>query len=182
MKIKAIIGFLLTTWALLTEEGSPGHVIIGHSGYLPPQVREDSARRLATLLLERPPGARVTLLDGSRLQTEADVRIPEGSLRLRQERLLPDIARMVKAIRGATNTGVPFNVPRLLDFVVREVRTNGESISILLLGPSLYRNPQEPTFDMTRHWPSDGHLLAGFDRSVFSAVERAHRLDGVTLS
>ncbi len=182
MKTKLLLGLFLLSSALFAGESTPQHIVIGHSGYLPPEAREDCARRLATFLLQRPPGSRVTLLDGFRLQTEADARIPEGSLRLRQERLLPDIARMIKAIRSATNSAAFFNVPRLLDYVAREVRSNGERISVVLIGPSLYRNPQEPSFDMTGHWPSDGHLVAGFDRSIFSTVERAHRLDGVSLS
>lgn len=182
MKTIMLLGLLLLASALIAGESTPQHLIIGHSGYLPPEAREDCARRVVALLLERPPGSRVTLLDGSRLQTEADARVPEGSLRLRQERLLPDITRMVKAIRGATNSMAAFNVPRLLDYLAREVRTGSERTSIILIGPALYRNPQEPTFDMTRHWPSDGHLVAGFERSIFSTVERAHRLDGISLA
>jgi hypothetical protein len=94
----------------------------------------------------------------------------------------PEIVAVVVALRGATNAGACFNVPRVLDHVARQVRQPGLPPSILLLGPSLYRNPQEPAFDLTERWPGDGHLAAGRERSVFSTVERAGRLEGCAVA
>lgn len=155
----------------------PGHLLVAVSPELPDALRAETANRVARLLYEGPQGTRVTVLDAGRLADLADAALTESSPRLRQQRQAAAITRVFRTI--STNTGTGFNVPVVLDEISR--RTLGTNAAVLLIGPAIYRNPKEPAHDLTGGWPSDGHLAAGRDSSVFSTVERAHRLDGIAV-
>ncbi|MBX3733919.1 MAG: hypothetical protein KF791_15190 [Verrucomicrobiae bacterium] len=121
------------------------------------------------------------MLDGETLQTIADAVVPDAALRVRQQRLGPEILRTVRAIRAATNEARTVNQPLLFDHIALQVREPSVPAELLLVAPGRYRNPKEAAFGMQDAWPSDGHLTATAARSVFSTVERAHRLRGVTV-
>jgi hypothetical protein len=160
--------------------GEPRHLIITVAPDLPASARETLGRRVAAQLYEGEPGTRVTVFDAGRMDTVADVTLTGSSLRLRYQRNSPAIVATLNCIRSATNAGRVFNVPLVLDHIGREVRP--ANASILLLGPLLYGNPKEPSFAMSAGWPSDGHLSAGKERSIFSTVERSHVLDHISVN
>ena len=178
---KSIITLVAALLATVQSQASR-HLVVAFDSWLPPEIREEAGRRTSLLLYESEPGTRVTVLDGSRLFTIADVVVPPGTLKLRQASSIIPIAATMNAFRSATNTTGLFNPPVLLDHVGRQLKSDGEEEVVLLLGPALTRHPHEPMQDLTSHWPSDGFLLASEQRSVYSTVTRAHNLDGVTVN
>ena len=176
---------LLTLFVLLLGSffalGESPHLVVAFAPPVPDQYRQELATGVGNLLFKSEPGTRITLLDAVQMSTVIDVTVPSGPLRVRQQKLTSEIVRVVRTLRGATNVGSPFNAPRLLDHVGLQLRSPGSPLSLLLIAPSRYRNPKEPAFDMSTRWPSDGHLSAGGNRSVFSTVERAHQLDQVSV-
>ena len=178
---KSTIALVAALMATVQSQASR-HLVVAFDSWLPPEVREEAGRRTSLLLYESEPGTRVTVLDGSRLSTVADVLVPAGTLKLRQASSIVPIAATMNAFRIATNTTGLFNPPVLLDHVGRQLKSDGEEVVVLLLGPALTRNSHEPMQDLTSHWPSDGFLLASEQRSVYSTVTRAHNLDGVTVN
>lgn len=170
------------SFALPSEANSARHTIVAFAPALPDDQRDNIARLTANLVIENLAGSKITLVNAATLNTVVALTVPEGSKRLRQQRLTPQIAAVIQAIRAAANSAAFFNVPVVLDHISRQVRDPGTPTTVLLLGPALYRNPKEPAFDMTFAWPSDGHLAAGNQRSVFSTVERSHRLDDVAVA
>lgn len=164
------------------EAPTPQHLVVAFAPYLPADNRDNLARMTANLVMGSPAGSRVTVVQAATLNTVVDLTVPDAPIRLRQQRLMPQIALLVQSIRGADDPTVGFNVPVVLDHLSQQVRQAGVATTILLLGPALYQNPKEPAFDLSTGWPSDGHLAAGAGRSVFSTVDRAHRLDGINVN
>lgn len=179
--MKRLIVVCATFLSLALNSAEPSHVVVAFVSPLADQYRQELGTGIGNLLFQSEPGTRITLVDAAQLETVVDVTVPPGNIRLRQQKLAPEIIRAVRTLRAATNAAAPFNAPRLLDHIGMQIRTSGRPLNLLIIGPSRYRNPKEPAFDMSATWPSDGHLSAGVDRSVFSTVERDHRLDQVTV-
>src|SRR5205085_3852637 len=59
-------------------------------------------------------------------------------------------------------------VPQFLDFLNDNVRLTNASAEVLLIGSPLYLDAKEPAFSMVDgYFPSDGHLQAPREKSVF---------------
>lgn len=73
-------------------------------------------------------------------------------------------------------------LPQLLDPVAETLLDPGQETRVMVVGSPLYLDEREPVFSMSAGtFPSDGHLLAGRDGSVFGLKHRQRRLEGVTL-
>lgn len=176
-----ILSTLITLFAasLHLSAAPPRHLIIGVAPGLPERFRNSVAMAAGELMYRGEPGTRVTVVTAEPFEVLADVRVGEGALILRQERAGLEIGRTVLGIQGATNFTAGFSVPNLLDLVARQLgATNAE---VILVGPALFCDPTQPSFDFKTGWPSDGHLWAGRDRSIFSTLEREHLLEGLTV-
>lgn len=173
MKTSILISFAAISIGLAAPQPNR-HVVIAVGPQVPEGLRVDISRRIKDALCKGPPGNRVTVLDAAALQTVASVKISESPAHLQEQRNEPAIRAAVQTVRSATNEAQSFNVPLVLDHISRQIRP--ENGSILLIGPSIYRNDKNASFNLTTNWPSDGHLSAGW-RSVFSTVERTRNLD-----
>ncbi len=158
------------------------HFIVAVPPFLPTECREQAARETARLLYEPDAGTRVTVLDAGRMTTIAEATVPEGTLKLRRGLANPAITNVANAIRSATDTSRTFDAPNFLEYIGRQVRADGEDVVVVLMAPSLHHNPKDPASDMTTNWPSDGHLSAPRQRSVFSTSDKNHVLDNVLVS
>jgi hypothetical protein len=158
------------------------HVVVVVPPTLPPAVREDAARLSARLLYESEPGTRVTVFDSSRMATISDVIVPAGTQKLRFNVAIPQLTSVTAMIRGAADNSRAFDAPAILDYVGRQLRAGGREMSVVLMGPAIYRNPKEPRYDMSAAWPSDGHLTVPRARSIFSTLERSNVLSNVAVS
>jgi hypothetical protein len=158
----------------MAEPPTPRHLVIAVGPHVPASLRADIGGRIRDALCKGAPGTRVTVLDAAAIQTVAAVTISGSPVHLQEQRNERAIRAALHTVRSATNEARGFNVPLVLDHISRQIRPqNG---SILLVGPSMYRNEKSPAFNLTTNWPGDGHLTAGW-RSVFSTLERTHQLE-----
>lgn len=158
------------------------HLVVVVPPNLPPPVREDAARLSAKLLYESDPGTRVTVFDSARMVTLVDLVVPPGTLKFRMAVATPQVTAVTGLVRGASDGTRNFDAPAIFDYVGRQLRGDGEELSVVLMGPAIYRNPKEPLYDMSSKWPSDGHLVAPRSASIFSTLDRSNVLANVAVS
>ena len=132
--------FIFGCISLSAKAEATHHVIVAIAPWLPPEQRDGIARLTANLLIESPAGAQITVFAAASMNTVIHVNVGDGSKRVRQQRLTSPIAMVVAAIRAATNSGVCFNVPVVLEQASREFRQMGTKTTVLLVGPALYQN------------------------------------------
>jgi hypothetical protein len=87
-----------------------------------------------------------------------------------------------------TNGHLKFNgsicLPQFLDFLAHTDlrKRSADAVQLLLIASPLYEDPKEPSFSMVDgYFPSDGHLQASRESSVFGVSDEADRLPGLTL-
>ncbi|HAB18218.1 MAG TPA: hypothetical protein DCE44_17445, partial [Verrucomicrobiales bacterium] len=74
-------------------------------------------------------------------------------------------------------------LPQFLDFVAENLRDHNEPLTVVVLGSPLYLDAKETGFSMVDgYFPSDGHLLAGRDQSVFGVKDRSGALSNVVVN
>ena len=176
--MKSIFCILSLAAASLTFAAAPPqHLIVAVAPDLPEPVRREVAKTVGEALIRSPAGTQITLVQADPPSSVADVRVPEGSLVLRQQLVGSSIARFNALMKAATNSAKLWVLPRLIDEAGRN--WIGPNDVLVLVGPALHADPRRPNFNFTTNWPSDGHLLADPQRSPFSTVERRHLLEGV---
>lgn len=157
----------------------PPHVVVATAPGIPSPLREPVARAAGELLYRGEPGTRVTVLAGRESRIVADVSVPTGPTVLRQQRVAAAIGATVQSILGAKEMDGPFPVMSVLDLVATQLKAT--NATVILVGPTFFHDARHESFSFTKGWPSDGHLGAGIDGSIFSTVERAHQLDGMSV-
>lgn len=176
--------------ALPPANPSATRYVIGLSPFLDNAVKDDVFRQLVGFLLERAPlNSSLQLYDAYNLQTVIQVRIPDdrafrsGKTRANQ---FKEPIRKLKEFLAADHEFPGTNrfklrqairFPQFMDFVSDSVRGTGAPPSIIVLGSPLYLDHKEPSFSMVDgYFPSDGHLLASREQSVFGLKDHAGAL------
>lgn len=161
------------------EQSSGPHFVIGISPFLDKSVKDDVYRGVVRLLVEDLPlGSTLAIYDAFELKTITRLNLPAvssfSSPKTRANQFAPAIRDLKTFLaqdhRKPTAANLTFDsairLPQFLDFVA-ETTTNS-TIGLLLLGSPLYQDAKEPAFSMVDgYFPSDGHLKAARERSVF---------------
>lgn len=173
----------------------PVRYVVGVSPFLSTEARNNVYRSVVTALVrDVPMGSSLWVFDAYRLRTVTRFEVPElrafqsEKTRLNQFR---DGIRELRAFLASTNLPPAASsqsfvdavrLPQFLDFVAENCRTPDRSVAVVVLGSPLYMDEKEPAFSMVQgYFPSDGHLAAGRDRSVYGTRDRENRLQGVTV-
>lgn len=143
------------------------------------------------LVEDLPLNSSLWVYDAYHLRTIAQMEVPavrafrSGRTRVNQFR------EGIQAIRGflaqdlEPGSGVgeaAVRLPQFLDFVAENQAHPGRQVVVIVVGGPLYGDAREPGFSMADgYYPSDGHLLAGRDQSVFGIKNRGEALSGVTV-
>jgi len=160
------------------------HWIVGVSPYLERDAKDAVFRSIGRLVLEGlPVGSSLAVYDAFHLKTVATISIPEAkafrSSRTRANQFAGELNRLRQflaaspepAPAGAEMLTNAVRLPQFLDFVFENAANAagvGQSTGLLVLGSPLYLDPKEPDCSMRDgYFPSDGHLLADRDRTVF---------------
>jgi hypothetical protein len=167
--------------------------VIGLSPFLDNRVKDDVFRRIVGFVLEDLPlGSSLGLYDAYHLQTIAQIEIPKvaafrsGKTRANQfkdqlnklKRFLADPPE--RPASGDLKLDQAVRLPQFLDFVSERGTGTETPPVVVILGSPLYLDPKEPGFSMVDgYFPSDGHLLASRDRSVYGIKDRADALSGI---
>ena len=166
--------------------------VVGLSPFLEREVKDDVYRRVVGFILEEmPTGSTLSLYDAYALRTVAEIRIPETlafkSGRTRANQFGEPIQRL-RAFLGTSNAppavALPgaIRLPQFLDFLASQLRVRTPGTVVMVLGNPLYADSKEPGFSMLDGYvPTDGHLAASREETVYGLRERRGALDGVTL-
>jgi hypothetical protein len=123
------------------------HMIVAVAPNLPESIRREVAKTVGEALYQSEPGTRITLVQSDPLGSLADVKVPDGSLVLRQKLVSGSIARFNAAMRSATNKAGLWVLPRLLDEAGRNWMSPNDIL--VLIGPALHDDPRRPAFNPT---------------------------------
>lgn len=198
--VTCLLGFILPQ-AIAEPPAAPTYpppatdirYVFGLSPFLDSGSKDRIFRQLVRFILEvAPRGTTVQAIDAYHIQTISTFEIPRVEAFASPKTRATQFRDPIQAIRRflatesqpPTARGLNFTnavrLPQLLDFVSRNLASSNRSVVVSLFGSPLYQDDKEPGFSMAHgYFPSDGHLLASRDTSVFGLQGRDHALDGV---
>jgi hypothetical protein len=172
----------------------PRQYVIGLSPFLDESVRDAVYRRIIGFLLEDlPVNSSLRLYDAYHVQTISQMEIPDvrafRSAKTRANQFREPL-RKLKDFLGSTHpkpsTNQLFNLsqamrfPQFMEFVGQNLAGPDREIAVVVLGSPLYMDHKEPGFSMIDgYFPSDGHLLASREESVFGIKDSGSALKDV---
>jgi hypothetical protein len=173
----------------------PVWYVVGLSPFLDTEVKDPLFRQIVGFLLEDAPlESSLCFYDAFNLQTIARIDIPDlGAFRSAKTRAnqFRDPIRKVKSFlametprpAGSGNAwGGAVRLPQFMDFVGDNLVGPDRDVVVLVLGSPLYLDEKEPGFSMMDgYYPSDGHLKASREQSVYGLENRADVLKGITV-
>ena len=172
-----------------------GRYVVGLTPFLEKSAKDDVYRRLVGVVLEQLPlKASLSFFDAYNLTNIAQIDIPDARVfesgKTRANQFRDPVLRLRQFLaneptRPASNPpGFPFNnairLPQFMDFVADNLVADPRPLTVILIGSPLHVDPKEPVFSMIDgYFPSDGHLLAGRDQTIYGARTRPEALRNV---
>jgi len=164
--------------------------VVGLSPFLDEQAGEVVYRHLVRFLLEEMPlNASLWIYDAYHLKTVALVEVPNQRAFQSGRTRANQFSSAVQSLRAfllephdrPVVEGLSFNgaikLPQFMEFVGENLMNTNATVTALVLGSPLYQDDKEPGFSMRNdYFPSDGHLLATRDRTVFGRWENPNGL------
>jgi len=155
--------------------------VIGISPFLEKSVKDEIYRSIVRLVVEDLPlNSTLTVYDAFELKTITQVTVPTrrafNSPKTRANQFAPAIRdlKLFLAQERSAPTNSHFNfegsirLPQFLDFLAEKASPTNSWSAVLLIGSPLYLDSKEPAFSMVDgYFPSDGHLQASREKSVF---------------
>jgi hypothetical protein len=162
----------------------PSRFIIGISPFLDKSVKDEVYRGIVRLVVEDLPlNSDLAIYDAFELKTITRFSLPDArafnSPKTRANQFAPAIRDLklflAEEQHKPTNSHSSFEaairLPQFLDFLAGTTTTNSKT-SVLLIGSPLYQDAKEPAFSMVDgYFPSDGHLQASREESVYGFSE-----------
>jgi hypothetical protein len=160
--------------------------VAGISPYLDRANKDAVFRTIVRLLVEDLPlDSTLTVYDAFQLQSIAQVTIPNVRAFTSPKTRANQFAGAIQSVKlflaqehpRPTNAHLKFEdairLPQFLDFLTESLPGTNAPIALLLIGSPLYQDPKEPAFSMVDgYFPSDGHLQASRDKTVFGSAPR----------
>lgn len=155
--------------------------VIGLSPYLDASVKDEVYRNVVRLVVEGLPlDSQLALFDAFNLKSVTQISLPNvrafDSPKTRANQFAPAI-RELKNFLAQDHTRpqsklLKLNnailVPQFCDFLAENLPESQGALTVMLIGSPLYQDTKEPAFSMVDgYFPSDGHLLASRDKSIF---------------
>jgi hypothetical protein len=155
--------------------------IIGISPFLEKSVKDDTYRSIVRLIVEELPlSSTLTIYDAFDLRTITQVTVPSGRAFNSPKTRANQFAAAIRDLKiflaqersGRTHLHLKFEdsirLPQFLEFLDEKSSPTNSPTTVLLIGSPLYRDAKEPVFSMVDgYFPSDGHLQASREKSVF---------------
>lgn len=187
-----ILTISITISALAAETaGNLTNFSLALSPFYPASVSSEIEYQVKKFALDAPKGSKIRLDDAYHLRSIVDLSPPDlryDSPANRMRLLAPTFAKLSQWF-AQTRTNVAFpelkdsgalKAPQWLDQI--SAQPEAEARSFVLIGSPLHRSVEEPGFDMIPDlYPSDAHLAAAPEISVFSVVHKQNRLANATL-
>ena len=168
--------------------------VIGLTPFLENSVKDDVYRRIVGMILEDlPQKSSLAIYDAYNLTNITRLEIPDlrafQSGKTRANQFKEQIFKLKQFLAGAHERPVSAKLnfdralrfPQFMDFVGENLGTM-DPVTVIVIGSPLYVDHKEPGFSMVDgYFPSDGHLLASREKSVFGAKSRTDALKDVTV-
>jgi hypothetical protein len=175
------VGVSFSETPIPKEASASQSYIVGISPYLPRSVKDDIYRSIIRLVVEDLPlNSSLEIYDAFDLKTIARVELPNArvfqSPKTRANQFAPAIRELKSFLAReqpkSTNSHSPcegaIRLPQFLDFLTQRPWTSNSEPDLLLIGSPLYEDAKEPRFSMVDgYFPSDGHLQASRETSIF---------------
>lgn len=189
--MRALLLFLLAVSQLRAGQPSPAEsptqsFVIGISPFLPKNVKDDVYRGLVRLLVrDLPLNSSISFYDAYQLRTITQVTLPKAAVfessKTRANQFAPAIGELKRFLAavpprpavGHLTFDAALRLPQFCDFLAENLPAKDTPQTVLLIGSPLYQDAKEPDFSMVDgYFPSDGHLQATRERSVFGVSNR----------
>jgi hypothetical protein len=165
----------------------PRLFVVGISPFLDKPAKEELYRGLVRLLIEELPlNSTLALYDAFHLKSLCKATVPNvaafKSPKTRANQFYPAIRdlKLFLAAEHSKPTHPPLDfvdairLPQFLDFLAEHPLPTNSTLAVLLAGSPLYQDAKEPAFSMVDgYFPSDGHLRASCEQSVFGLSPQA---------
>jgi hypothetical protein len=179
----------------LAPKGQPVRYVIGLSPFLDRSVKDDVYRRIVGFLIEDVPlNSSLWLYDAYHLRTITEMEVPEvrafRSPKTRANQFKEPVLKLKEFLAAEhekpAGSKVPLDqavrFPQFMDFVGANLAGAGHGVVVIILGNPLYLDPKEPGFSMVDgFFPSDGHLQATREQSIFGLKNRAGALQDLVV-
>jgi len=172
---------------------APQAFVVGLCPFLDKGNKDDVFRTMVRLLAEDLPlNSSLTVYDAFELKTITHVDLPEAPVFHSPKARANQFAGAIREIKQflvqehfpPTNSHLKFEeairVPQFLDFLADNLRST--NVTVFLIGSPLYQDAKEPGFSMVDgYFPSDGHLQASREQSVFGVRASAGAFPSLTV-
>jgi hypothetical protein len=170
--------------------------IIGLSPFLDKSVKDDVYRGIVRLLVEDLPlDSTLAIYDAFNLQTISQANLPNqrafNSPKTRANQFASTVGDLKRFLAAAppkpSHPDLRFQsslrFPQFYEFLAEKWNTAVGPVNLLLLGSPLYEDAKEPQFSMVKgFFPSDGHLSASREKSVYGLAEPTNTLPNLQVS
>jgi hypothetical protein len=192
----AAIGWAVAATAAEVEKGAApqppaaanSNYAIGISPFLETSSKDEVYRAIVRLLVEDLPlNSKVVLYDAFALKTITRVNVPGASAfrsaKTRANQFAPAIGEVKQFLaQDHPKPQIPsgshldftsaIRFPQFCDFLTANMPADAFPLNVLVIGSPLYQDAKEPAFSMNDgYFPSDGHLQASVDKSVYGFSE-----------
>ncbi len=198
LAISLMASIVMGVGATPSEVGAelrPVRYVIGLSPFLSKEAKDPVFRQVVRFLIEDVPlKSSLGLYDAFHLRTIARIDIPDvaafrsAKTRATQFReAIRDLKDFLAAEHARPDSATlhfdqAVRLPQFMDFVGENLTDPQHNLVVVVLGSPLYLDEKEPSFSMIDgYYPSDGHLLAGREQSVFGLKARGRPLEGVAV-
>jgi hypothetical protein len=168
----------------IRELTHPQPFVIGISPFLDNSVKDEVYRSIVRLLVQDLPlNSSVAIYDAFRLRSITQVQLPNAhvfeSPKTRANQFASAIRELKQFLAEShprpNGVGLKFDgairLPQFCDFLADNRSDTNTSLTVLLIGSPLYQDEKEPDFSMVDgYFPSDGHLIAARDKSIFGTT------------
>ena len=172
---------------------SPQTFVVGLSPFLDHTNKDEVYRSMVRLLAQDLPlNSSFAVYDAFQLKTIAHVELPEAPAFHSPKTRANQFAGAIREIKQflvqdhtpPANSQLKFEeairLPQFLDFLADTLRAT--NVTLLLIGSPLYQDAKEPGFSMVDgYFPSDGHLQATREQSVFGVAADAPAISALTI-
>jgi hypothetical protein len=186
---------LIFALALAPFANAGERFVLGLSPFLQKAEKDEVFRKIAGFILEDAPlGSSLWIYDAFHVRTITQIDIPDvrafrsGKTRANQFKTQIGQLRTFLASEHPKPEAADLDfdralrLPQFLDFVGENLASGSQATVVLLLGSPLNIDAKEPAFSMTGGaFPTDGHILAARDQTVYGLKERGAPLKNVTV-
>lgn len=184
--VTVVIGLIVSA-ASFAETAAPDTVILAVADASAAEDQAKSVAVLEGLVVGAKPGTRVQVYNAMTQQRIATFEIPNVQSERARKNLLHSAVTPVlehlrepKSVRAGQGSSV--DIPEFAHTLASMVRAGGGSTRVIIVGSPFHTTAADASMNFgPSEFPSDGHLAASSNRSIYSTLGREQRLEGLII-